>query len=118
MDFVNELENKIFEILQLKKPDNLGELYMDFGHRLLQIPKNKGEQPEKTIEIIANTAESFLELQGFKIFNKLKYFDTPYKTQNMCAEKHGIYYAFIIGGKQDGNSYKMSIIHIDFPNKN
>jgi len=119
MNFINDLEDRLYEVLRL---ENLNKpvLYIDadMNHRLLEFPKKEGEDPEKTLEIIANATEDFLVKKGFKIFHKIAYTDTPYKTQNMTIEKRGEYYVLTAGGEQAGNLYRMNIRRVDFPSKN
>ena len=118
MNFINDLEDRLYEVLRLENP-NKPEVYIDanLDHRLLEFPK-KEEDPERTLEVIANATEDFLVKNGFKIFHKIAYTDTPYKTQNMTIEKRGEYYVLTAGGERTGNLYRMTIRRVAFPRKN
>lgn len=120
MEFIKELESRIFEALKLEKP-NRPELYIagNPNHRLIEFPRKEEEPVEKTIETIAKTAEDFLVHDGFRIFDKREDYGAPYKTQFRAIEKEGKYYLLVIGGRQRGDPvYRMDVRRVDFPAKN
>ena len=117
MNFIDDLENRVYHVLEFKTPKVEREL-LDPQHILLKFPRNKIDAPEKSIESIADIAETFLVQNKFNISNKITDGDFPYKTQCMTAEREGNYYAVVIGAKQEDEVCRLSVIKIDFISKN
>jgi len=114
----DKLEKQIYKKLRFPKNPNNSKFYLDLNHRILIFPKQKGEKSKKTIELIANIAESFFTKKGFRVYNKITDTLTEYKSLGMTIQKKEEIYCLVIGAKQSSNFYKVGVILPIFDNLN